>query len=259
MVTETAASPARAAYDALAPWYDRFTTGQDYVAWTSALLTLARRHGLSGRRLLDLGCGTGKSFLPLLRDGFAVVGVDGSPAMAHHARARAGARGEIVVADVTDLPALGEFDLVWALCDVANYQLDAGALRRMLAGAAANLAPGGVVLFDCSTRRAFREFFGATFAVGELVWEGEADPAAFADGDLATARLHGLGPHPVAHVQRHHPADAVRAALRAAGLEPVGCYGQTPELRFDDDFDEERHTKAIHVAIPSRPPTTTRR
>lgn len=256
MAPETTTPSARAAYDAFAPSYDRFTAGQDHVAWTTALLTLARRHGLRGRRLLDLGCGTGKSFLPLLRQGFEVVGVDGSPAMAARARARAGARAKIVVADVGALPLLGSFDLVWALCDVANYQLDGDALRRMLAGAAANLAPGGVVVFDCSTRRAFREFFGATLAVDELTWVGGVDPEAFGDGDRATALLHGLAPAPVAHVQRHHPADAVRAAVRAAGLEPVACHGQTPELHFDDDLDEERHTKAIHVATRA---TSTRR
>ena len=61
------------AYDALAPFYDRFTAHHDYELWTSGLLRLARTHGFAGTRVLDAACGTGKSFLPLLERGFEVT------------------------------------------------------------------------------------------------------------------------------------------------------------------------------------------
>ena len=48
-------------------FYDAFTAGSDYEAWTSHVLALARAHGLRGTTLLDLACGTGKSFVPFLR------------------------------------------------------------------------------------------------------------------------------------------------------------------------------------------------
>ena len=53
------------AFEALAPYYDRFTAHHDYDAWLEVLVELATVNGLRGRRALDIGCGTGKSVLPL--------------------------------------------------------------------------------------------------------------------------------------------------------------------------------------------------
>ena len=54
--------------DGIPPWLMR----RSYPSWTATLERLAVRHGLAGRRLLDVGCGTGKSFLPFLARGYDV-------------------------------------------------------------------------------------------------------------------------------------------------------------------------------------------
>jgi ubiquinone/menaquinone biosynthesis C-methylase UbiE len=81
----TTASPprdhARIAYDIFAPHYDAFTAHHDYEAWTTSLEALARDAGLRGNRMLDLACGTGKSFLPFLECGYDVTAGDVSSAM----------------------------------------------------------------------------------------------------------------------------------------------------------------------------------
>jgi hypothetical protein len=117
------------------------------------------------------------------------------------------------------------------------------------------------VLFDCSTTRAYRDFFASTVAVGlpgrDLVWRGGADPEAFAAGDHARAVLLAFCEQPDGtwtrtasrHLQRHHPRDVVERALDAAGLALAGAYGQTQDLRFESTVDEERHDKAIYVAV----------
>src|ERR671937_3292070 len=79
-------SPALEAYERLAPVYDLLTAGYDHPTWLGELELLARAHGLSGRRLLDLACGTGKSFLPMLARGYSVSACDISPAMVEIAR-----------------------------------------------------------------------------------------------------------------------------------------------------------------------------
>ncbi|MDP9292961.1 MAG: methyltransferase domain-containing protein [Actinomycetota bacterium] len=75
-------APGTAIYDSLAPVYDLLTAGYDHGRWLAALERLALEHGLAGRRLLDVACGTGSSFLPLLLAGYEVTACDVSPAMA---------------------------------------------------------------------------------------------------------------------------------------------------------------------------------
>src|ERR671916_3283193 len=98
----TVGSPAREGYEELARFYDAFTSGSDYERWTSHMLGLASSHGLDGTRLLDLACGTGKSFIPFLSRGFDVTACDASPAMLSEAALKApGAR--LVRCDIRSL------------------------------------------------------------------------------------------------------------------------------------------------------------
>src|SRR3982751_6899693 len=81
---------AEQAYEAIAPVYDDFTAHHDYELWLGNFLPKLRNHGLRGRRLLDIGCGTGKSFLPMLERGWQVTACDISPSMLELAEAKAG-------------------------------------------------------------------------------------------------------------------------------------------------------------------------
>src|SRR6185295_19871710 len=96
---------------------------------------------------------TGKSFLEMLPRGWRVTACDISPSMLARAREKAGDAVELTVADMTELPEFGEFDLVWALDDAVNYLLGTEELRRALAGMRTNLATTGLLLFDVNTLR----------------------------------------------------------------------------------------------------------
>src|SRR5215210_6311098 len=157
--------PALGAYEALAPHYDAFTAGYDHERWLGELERLALRHGLAGTRALDVACGTGKSFLPLLRRGYAVTACDSSPAMVERARAAAPPGTEVLEADLRSMPVLGEFDLVTCLDDVVNHLLTEQDLEAAFAGIARNLAPGGVLVFDANTVRTYRTAFCSDRAV----------------------------------------------------------------------------------------------
>src|ERR687895_239024 len=98
---------ARDAYEALAPVYDGLTAHHDYDRWLAILEGLARRHGLQGRRVFDVACGTGKSFLPLARRGYSVDACDISRSMLVRARAKTeGLDVRLQVADMRLLPTL---------------------------------------------------------------------------------------------------------------------------------------------------------
>src|ERR1044071_7627449 len=103
------AADTRRAYDELAAFYDAFTKHHDYDAWTTDLERLARDCGLAGTRLLDVGCGTGKSFLPFRARGWTVAGCDLSAEMVAIATAKA-PEVPLAVHDMRRLPTLGRYD-----------------------------------------------------------------------------------------------------------------------------------------------------
>lgn len=110
---------AREAYDRLAPAYDALTADYCHERWLDELERLALRHGLAGRRVLDVACGTGKSFLPLLAKGYRVVACDISEAMLAVAAPKApGVR--LVHTDMRRLGRLGTFDLVTCLTELVT-------------------------------------------------------------------------------------------------------------------------------------------
>lgn len=65
-------------------------------------------HGVAGRRLLDVGVGTGRLALPLARDGARVVGIDASPLMlgcaGEKSSAELGGRLSLLTGDAHHLP-----------------------------------------------------------------------------------------------------------------------------------------------------------
>ncbi|MEN3283519.1 MAG: hypothetical protein V7607_4659 [Solirubrobacteraceae bacterium] len=250
---------ARLAYDAFAPHYDAFTAHHDYGAWTMMLEGLARECGLRGRRLLDVACGTGKSFLPYLDRGYEVCACDISPAMLEVAAEKACDRARLQVCDMRDLPRLGSFDFVCCIDDAVNYVLAYDELVSTLSGLARNLAPGGVALFDVNSVITYRTFFASmSVVVGEervLVWDGRASES-FGAGDLAEARLEALHRREdgswwrerSVHHQRHHPHATVQSALRRAGLEAVAVRGMLLDGTMTEPFDELVNSKAVYVA-----------
>ena len=261
-MTPTSAIATRASYDGMAAVYDRFTAHHDYEAWTATLEGLARTHGLRGRRLLDAGCGTGKSFLPFLRRGYEVTAFDLSPAMAAIAAAKAPGV-PVHVHDVAEVPVLGSFDLVCCLDDCLNHLLEPERLVAAFARIAANLAPDGLVVFDVNTLATYGGFFSALLVDPSpdevLVWTGATGRAPRAS-TVASATLAAYRRRPggswdridVTHRQRHYTRPEVAAALGAAGLAEVAVYGQGLDGRPEPGLDEHAHTKAVYLARHAR-------
>jgi SAM-dependent methyltransferase len=246
------------AYEAIAPVYDDFTSHHDYDLWLGELLPRLRAHGLGGTRLLDVGCGTGKSFLPMLAQGWEVTACDLSPSMLELARAKAGDAAKLSVADMRELPVLGEFDLVWALDDAVNYLLSGEELGAALNGMRANLAPGGLLMFDVNTLHAYRSFFAETQRIESggrrLVWRGQSSADA-APGSISEARFEvepiddGLAPVQThVHRQRHFPEAEVLGLIEAAGLERLDVFGHGFDAVLEQPLEELVHTKAIYMA-----------
>jgi SAM-dependent methyltransferase len=246
----------------MAPVYDDFTAHHDYEGWLADLLKILERRGLRGTRLLDVACGTGKSFLPMLRRDWAVSGCDISPAMLEFAKAKAGTSAELHVADMRDLPKLGEFDLVWALDDAVNYLLSASELTDSMLGMRDNLAADGLLLFDVNELLVYRTFYSETSIVElgdrRLVWRGlgrmtSHPPDSIYESRLDVERLEsaasegGLGDTSF-HQQRYFTEREIRDCFDQAGLECIDVYGHGLDGIPRQPLDPASHTKAIYIA-----------
>lgn len=255
---------AKHTYDRLAPFYDVYNRHPAYASWIEGLARLGEEAGAPSRTLLDVACGTGRSFVALLETGYAVCGVDISVEMLKRAESRAPRRARLVACDMTALPFLGRFGLAFCVNDALNYLLRPDEVGATLRGIAANLSPGGIAVFDTNTLATFRGVFATTRAERrdgfEVMWRGGSD-STFAAGGEARASMTvtdmtapaGRPLLTVEHRQRHHPQEVVREAIQAAGLECVAIHGQHDDGRRDPRLDEAKHTKAIWVARrPSR-------
>ena len=252
-------------YEALAPVYDRYTAHYDYEGWISELLPTLERRGLRGRTLLDVACGTGKSFLPMLRRGWSVIGCDISAEMLDCARSKVDGAVQLEIADMRELPTFGEFDLVWALDDALNYLLSTEELTQTLRGMRGNLGPRGLLLFDVNTLFTYRTFFAGTETMAELnegprlVWRGWTSPNTDA-GSICQACIviengrrssDGSAKEIATHCQRHFPEADVLEALEVAGLECLDVYGHGLDGVPKQPLDEAVHTKAVYIARTS--------
>lgn len=260
-MTTTAASPTDA-YRDFARFYDAFTAGSDYEAWTDHVLALARSHGLRGIELLDVACGTGNSFVPLLRRGFHVTACDISDAMLAEA-ARKAPEAALLQTDMRALPKVGAFDLVTCFDDSLNHLLDEDGLASAFTSMGTNLGSAGLLLFDLNTLRAYRTTFAADSVFvrdGTLfTCRGEARADA-PPGCEAAVQIDAFAPRGgglyerlrTRQVQRHFPPHRVVALLAGAGLECLGVHGVLDDGSVVPAADETRQLKLLYAAKPVR-------
>jgi SAM-dependent methyltransferase len=252
--------PTARAYDTLAPAYDLLTAGYAYGPWLRAIDALARSNGLTGRRALDVACGTGKSLEALLELGYDAVGCDSSPGMAAAARRKLAGRdgwGGVLIADMRELPVLGEFDLVTCLDDALNHLPSAADVTAALRAMGANLAAGGLLAFDVNTLAAYRDVGDRIVEDGDriVLWHG--GPARLdAPGGRAEVAMDVLSRCGGGLWRRasaswghwHYPLASIPELVARAGLEVVATRGQRTGGVLEPDADEHRHGKAVFLA-----------
>jgi magnesium-protoporphyrin O-methyltransferase len=145
---------------------------------------------MSGRRLLDAGCGTGALAVEAARRGAHVVAIDLSPTLVDLARERAPRDlpgvVEFHVGDMLD-PALGQFDHVIAMDSLIHYP--ANDIVAVLAKLASRCSTS--VAFTFAPRTAA---LTVMHAVGQLLPRGDRSPAIEPVGDVKLRRL--LTAHP---------------------------------------------------------------
>lgn len=215
-------------YRSYAPIYQRSgqnAWGEHMARWTLGLLA---QRGVEPGTLVDWGCGDGAAAAVFCSAGWAVVGVDSSPAMLELARARGLPGARWLEADLRDAVVDTRATLATAFFDTLNYVLSAADLAAAWLTIAASLLPGGYVIADLNTPYEYA-----------VSWNGRFTITADTDDVLVVNRLRYNATRGIArgaitwfardergswrrgsetHLQRAHTDAEIAEAIRQAGL-----------------------------------------
>lgn len=136
-------------YHYFATIYDYLMSDLPYTEWVTYVQKIRDKSQHEGRRLLDLGCGTGTLSLLLSKAGFEVTGVDLSEEMLAIAHAKEGSESiAYFQQNMTELELRQTFDVVVIFCDVLNYLRTEEEIGETLRRVHNHLTDGGLLMFD---------------------------------------------------------------------------------------------------------------
>lgn len=143
-------------YEDAALYDHEYKRRRDDVRWYRRLAAEALgTPDTRGAAILELGCGSGRTLLPLVRDGWRVTGVDVAPAMLARCRERldrlgreAAARATLHEGDFRGVDLRRRFPLVICPFNAFMHLYTRQDVERFLAVVHRHLAPGGLFAFD---------------------------------------------------------------------------------------------------------------
>ncbi|MGL5798372.1 MAG: class I SAM-dependent DNA methyltransferase [Cetobacterium sp.] len=139
--------------------YDKFMQHCDYNEWAELVKEKIKESGVEGKKLLDLGCGTGETLLRL-KDEFECSGVDLSVDMLTIANKKLKNKGvKLFVGDMREFNTGETYDIIVSLFDTVNHLTSLEDLEDLMKSIYASLNPGGVYIFDVINRDFMNKMF----------------------------------------------------------------------------------------------------
>ncbi|MDY0396741.1 class I SAM-dependent DNA methyltransferase [Virgibacillus halophilus] len=158
-------------YQELALYYDRFMADAPYDEWVTFMKEVFSKYQLSGKRVADLGCGTGEIAWRIAAENYQVIAIDNSENMLSIAAQKADKQKvpiEFLHQDLRELQGLSELDAAVSFCDVINYIVEPEDLRKVFQATSESLRIGGLFVFDVhSISHVEADLIDHTFALEE--------------------------------------------------------------------------------------------
>lgn len=231
-------SPARSVevepYQALARIYDQVMDHVDYGHWARYLNKLARLHGMTPRRLLDISCGTGSLCQEFARKGCQVYACDGSLPMLTVAKAKRQQGSSAIhywCATMDRVTIRQPVDLIISSYDSMNYLQSSRDWLAVLNQVYSLLRPDGLFIFDISTLHNSIQLFAhyhhhERFPQGSYRRESRFDAATRMQYNYFEIELSGDPDclYKEKHRQRIRPLAEIEAMIAATPFTLAGGY-----------------------------------
>jgi SAM-dependent methyltransferase len=247
-------------YSALAEVYDR-AGFSDYARQSiPRYISYAQSIDWAGRRVLDLGCGTGVTTWYVAQQGYRTVGIDSSAPMLAHAQVRGQLQSEedqggsvvydppsFVQMDIRQLESpIGSVDLVLAVGGVLNAIQSLRELEGTFTLVNKTLDEGKLFIFDLRTIRGLAVDLGN---VDAIYYDNSFNLSVIARHQFSFETLSNTHHYLIfqqqgmawqrqdeLHVERGYPTQGVSAILERTGFEVQGVL--TPDIEpFDAQTD----------------------
>lgn len=163
-------------YEQFALLYDELMNDIPYEKWIQFVEMKKQEVHVSGKTLLDVGCGTGNIALPLAEKGYDVTGVDLSEEMLTIAQHKlADFSIPLYQQDMRELELPEKYDIITIFCDSLNYVTDEEGVKQTFARIYHHLKDKGLFLFDVHSLYKIHHIFeNETFTINEdqlaLIW-----------------------------------------------------------------------------------------
>lgn len=138
-------------YNRFAEVYDQLMSHAPYDKWVALTKEIIDQSEEPIKRIVDLGCGTGKITIPLAEAGYQMTGVDLSDDMLTLATGQSQIKNlkvNWIHQDITELTGFRDVDLFISYCDVINYVTSKDDVYSVFQRVFDSLKEAGQFIFD---------------------------------------------------------------------------------------------------------------
>jgi len=238
-------------YSALAPYYDRLMVGIDYAEWADFMaeeFAICEKENV--KRILDMGCGTGRLTLELAQRGYDMIGSDISEDMLAVAQMSASEKRikniSFIMQDMRRTDVGGGMDAVVCMLDGLNYLTGSGDLLRCFRSVYASLNEGGFFIFDVCTPFKYENVYSQKDYILEddgvlCAWSNDFNSRTgicnFIISLFTENRDGSYSRYDELQRQRRYSASYIKRCLLESGFSLCGHYGaldRTPAAGTDE-------------------------
>ncbi|WP_297596321.1 class I SAM-dependent methyltransferase [uncultured Cetobacterium sp.] len=146
-------------YKNFAKVYDKFMQHCDYDEWAKLIEGLIEESKVEGKKLLDLGCGTGETLIRL-KENYECSGLDLSADMLTIANKKLKNKGvKLFLGDMREFNTGEKYDIIISLFDTVNHLTSIEDLDDLMKSIKDSLNPEGVYIFDVINREFMEKMF----------------------------------------------------------------------------------------------------